>query len=67
MECGTWGTVDEVPVLAAVGAGGRRAGLASASQAVPITSIEPNISQHRATGISELDREIGRASCRERV
>ena len=31
LECGTWGTVDEVPVLSAVGGSGRRAGLASAS------------------------------------
>jgi len=59
LECGTWGTVDEVPVLAAVGSNGRRAGLASASQPVPITSIEPNVSQHRATGIGELDRVLG--------
>jgi DNA repair protein RadA/Sms len=59
MECGTWGTVDEVPVLAAVGAGGRRAGLGSASRPVPITSIEPNVSQHRTTGIGELDRVLG--------
>lgn len=59
MECGTWGTVDEVPVLSAVG--GRRAGLASASssRAVPITSVEPNASQHRSTGVGELDRVLG--------
>lgn len=59
MECGTWGTVDEVPVLSAVG--GRRAGIASASasRAVPITSVEPNASQHRSTGVGELDRVLG--------
>jgi DNA repair protein RadA/Sms len=59
LECGTWGTVDEVPVLSAVG--GRRAGLvsAAASQPVPITSIEPDASQHRSTGIGELDRVLG--------
>ncbi|MGD1344495.1 DNA repair protein RadA [Mycobacterium seoulense] len=59
MECGTWGTVDEVPVLSAVG--GRRAGpaSASASRAVPITSVEPNASQHRSTGVGELDRVLG--------
>ncbi|MEZ0349925.1 DNA repair protein RadA [Mycobacterium sp. pR1184] len=55
-ECGTWGTVDEVTVLSAVG--GRRS-LKPTSQAVPISSIEPNISQHRATGIGELDRVLG--------
>lgn len=61
LECGTWGTVDEVPVLAAVG--GRRAAAASASvsaaPAVPITSVEPNASRHRSTGIGELDRVLG--------
>ena len=56
LECGTWGTVDEVPALSAVA--GRRAGRA-ASQAVPITSIEPNASQHRSTGVDELDRVLG--------
>jgi DNA repair protein RadA/Sms len=62
LECGTWGTVDEVAVLSAVGSGGRRfANPASnaTSQAVPISSIEPNVSQHRSTGIDELDRVLG--------
>ena len=61
LECGTWGTVDEVTVLSAVGGSGRRAGLASvpASQAVPISSIEPNLSRHCSTGIDELDRVLG--------
>jgi len=61
LECGTWGTVDEAPVLSAVGAAGRRAGRASASasRAVPISSIEPNASHHRSTGIAELDRVLG--------
>ncbi|OBF51799.1 DNA repair protein RadA [Mycobacterium sp. 852002-53434_SCH5985345] len=59
LECGTWGTVDEAPVLTAVG--GRRAGpaSASASRPVPITSVEPNASQHRSTGVGELDRVLG--------
>ncbi|OBG35372.1 DNA repair protein RadA [Mycobacterium sp. E3198] len=59
-ECGTWGTVDEVPVLAAVG-GGRRAGAAaaSASRAVPISSIEAHSTRHRSTGVGELDRVLG--------
>lgn len=59
MECGTWGAVDEVPVLSAVG--GRRAVIASASASppVPITSVEPNASRHRSTGIGELDRVLG--------
>ena len=63
MECGTWGTVDEVTVLSAVGGGGRRSanlvGAAKASNAVPMSSIEPNLSQHRSTGIDELDRVLG--------
>ncbi|OBH93055.1 DNA repair protein RadA [Mycobacterium sp. E2733] len=59
LECGTWGTVDEAPVLTAVG--GRRVGSASASASrpVPITSVEPNASQHRSTGVGELDRVLG--------
>jgi DNA repair protein RadA/Sms len=61
LECGTWGTVDEVPVLAAVGGAARRAGLvsATASPAVPISSIAADLSHHRATGIDELDRVLG--------
>ncbi len=58
LECGTWGSVDEVAALSAVG-GGRRPGRALASQAVPITSIEPNVSRHRSTGLGELDRVLG--------
>lgn len=56
LECGTWGTVDEVPALSAVC--GRRAA-ASASRPIPITSVEPNVSRHRSTGIGELDRVLG--------
>ena len=59
LECGTWGTVDEVAVLSAVGFGRRSANLVSASKAVPISSIEPNLSRHRSTGIDELDRVLG--------
>ena len=61
LECGTWGTVSEVTVLSAVGGSGRRAGLASvpASAAVPLNSIEPNLSRHCSTGIDELDRVLG--------
>ncbi len=57
LECGTWGTVDEVAVLSAVGAGRRPAN--PASRAVPISSIAPNASRHRATGVAELDRVLG--------
>ena len=61
LECGTWGTVDEAPVLSAVGAAGRRAGRASASasRAVPIRSIQAHDTYHRSTGIAELDRVLG--------
>jgi DNA repair protein RadA/Sms len=60
LECGTWGTVDEVAVLSAVGSSGRRSSTSNTtSQAVPISSIEPNVSQHRSTGIAELDRVLG--------
>ncbi len=59
MECGTWGSVAEVTVLSAVGGGGRRAASGPASQAVPISSIAPNLSRHQSTGIDELDRVLG--------
>jgi DNA repair protein RadA/Sms len=61
LECGTWGSVSEVTVLSAVGGGRRAAGAAGgpASQAVPISSIAPNLSRHRSTGIDELDRVLG--------
>ncbi len=55
-ECGTWGTVDEIPTLSAVGGARRRP---SASRAVPITSVAPDISRHRSTGVGELDRVLG--------
>ncbi|MFP1153578.1 DNA repair protein RadA [Mycobacterium sherrisii] len=56
-ECGTWGTVEEVPVLSPVGGG--RPPVAAASRAVPISSVEVGVSRHRATGIEELDRVLG--------
>jgi DNA repair protein RadA/Sms len=62
MECGTWGTVDEVPAFASVAGGGRRSAHASANpaaRAVPLSSIEPDLTRHRPTGIDELDRVFG--------
>ncbi len=56
LECGTWGTVDEVPALSAVG-GARRG--PPANPAVPITSVAPDTSRHRSTGVDELDRVLG--------
>ncbi|MBO0680789.1 DNA repair protein RadA [Mycolicibacterium sp. S2-37] len=58
-ECGTWGTVDEAPVLAAVAGGAVRRSVAPSSPAVPITSINPGRTRHDATGVSELDRVLG--------
>ncbi|WP_373141853.1 DNA repair protein RadA [Mycobacterium marinum] len=63
-ECSSWGTVEEVSVLSAVGGGsrlGRRAHgpAVPTSQAVPISSVQPNLSRHRPTGIDELDRVLG--------
>jgi len=58
LECGSWGTVDEVAALSAVGGNGRRP-VTPASQAVPIRSVEPNLNRHRPTGIDELDRVLG--------
>ncbi|MDH6196353.1 DNA repair protein RadA/Sms [Mycobacterium frederiksbergense] len=60
-NCGTWGTVDEVAVLAASGiaGGAARRSVAPTSPAVPITSIDPGITRHYPTGVSELDRVLG--------
>ena len=57
LECGAWGSVEEA-ALSAVG-GGRRAGRHPAGQAVSLTSVEPDTSRHRSTGIAELDRVLG--------
>jgi DNA repair protein RadA/Sms len=59
LECGTWGSVEEVALLSAVAGGGRRSGVAAASRAVPITTIEPDATRHRSTGVGELDRVLG--------
>ncbi len=57
VDCGSWGTVDEVAVLAAVGNGKRS--VPSGSRAVPISAVEPNSSRHQSTGMDELDRVLG--------
>ena len=56
-ECGTWGTVDEVAALAAVGGVPQRVGVPS-TPAVPISSIDPDRTRHFPTGVSELDRVL---------
>ncbi|MGA9490295.1 MAG: DNA repair protein RadA [Mycobacterium sp.] len=58
LECGSWGSVDEVAVLSAV-RGSTRAVVSPSSAAVPITSIEADGTRHRPTGIDELDRVLG--------
>ncbi|MBO0863878.1 MAG: DNA repair protein RadA [Mycobacterium sp.] len=58
MECGTWGTVDEVAMLSTVN-GSRRRSVAPSCPAVPISSIEPHSARHCPTGVSELDRVLG--------
>ncbi|MEO3758399.1 DNA repair protein RadA [Mycobacterium sp. B14F4] len=58
-ECNTWGTVDEVAVLAAVAGSTVRRAVAPSSPAVPITSIDPGRTRHLHTGVPELDRVLG--------
>jgi DNA repair protein RadA/Sms len=58
-DCRTWGTVDEVPVLAAVNGSPVRRAVAPTSPAVPISSIDPGMTRHVHTGVSELDRVVG--------
>jgi DNA repair protein RadA/Sms len=57
-ECGTWGTVDEVPVIKVVGGRYQRSGVPN-SPAVPISSIAPDSARHDPTGVDELDRVLG--------
>lgn len=57
-ECGTWGTVDEVASLAAIGGTPQRTAVPSAP-AVPISSIDPDRTRHFPTGVGELDRVLG--------
>ena len=57
-ECGTWGTVEEIAALAAVGGAQQRAAVPS-TPAVPISSIDPEHTRHFPTGVSELDRVLG--------
>jgi DNA repair protein RadA/Sms len=58
-DCGTWGTVNEVAVLASLSSAPGRRAVAPTSPAVPITSIDPGATRHFHTGISELDRVLG--------
>lgn len=65
-ECGTWGSMDEAPVLAAVasrpGASLARAGasaLLPSTPATPITQVDGKATRAKATGVDELDRVLG--------
>ena len=58
-DCGTWGTVDEVAVLAAVNGSAAMRAVAPTSPAVPISSIDLGSTRHLHTGVSELDRVLG--------
>jgi DNA repair protein RadA/Sms len=58
-DCSTWGTVNEVAVLTALGSTPGRRAVAPTSPAVPISSIDPGSTRHFHTGISELDRVLG--------
>jgi DNA repair protein RadA/Sms len=58
-DCGTWGTVDEVATVSALGGAGGARSVVPTSPAVPITSIDPGVTRHFHTGISELDRVLG--------
>ncbi len=58
-DCGTWGTVDEVAVLAAVSGSNALRAVAPTSPAVPISSIDVGSTRHLHTGVSELDRVLG--------
>jgi DNA repair protein RadA/Sms len=57
-DCGTWGTVEEIAALAAVGGSSPR-GVAPLTPAVPISSIDPDRTRHFPTGVTELDRVLG--------
>jgi DNA repair protein RadA/Sms len=58
LECGAWGSVDEVAVLSAV-RGSTRGVVGPSSAAIPISSVEPDGTRHCPTGIGELDRVLG--------
>ncbi len=57
-DCGTWGTVEEVAALATIPVSPQR-GIASATPAVPISSLDPDRTRHFPTGVTELDRVLG--------
>jgi DNA repair protein RadA/Sms len=58
-DCGTWGTVNEVATVSALGKSSGPRSVVPTSPAVPITSIDPGATRHFHTGVSELDRVLG--------
>ncbi|MGJ6121861.1 DNA repair protein RadA [Mycolicibacterium sp. Y3] len=58
-DCGTWGTVNEVAALTSFDGKSIRRAVTPTSPAVPITSIDPGVTRHLPTGVSELDRVLG--------
>ncbi|MCP9275570.1 DNA repair protein RadA [Mycolicibacterium arenosum] len=58
-DCGTWGTVDEVASVSALGGTAGTRAVAPSSAAVPLSSIDPGSTRHFPTGIEELDRVLG--------
>ncbi|WP_213574305.1 DNA repair protein RadA [Rhodococcus sp. USK13] len=65
-ECGSWGSMDEAPILAPVasrpGASLAKAGAGAvlpSTPATPITKIDSTSTQAKPTGIGELDRVLG--------
>lgn len=58
-DCGTWGTVDEVASVSALGGAAGSRAVTPSSAAVPISSIDPGTTRHFRTGIDEFDRVLG--------
>lgn len=62
-DCGSWGSIDEVPILAAVplrtGTGGQRVAMLPSTPAVPISQVDGKTTRARPTGVEELDRVLG--------
>ncbi len=58
LECGTWGTVDEVAAVTAW-RGTNRCSPVAASVPVSINSVDPHRARHCPTRVGELDRVLG--------
>lgn len=58
-DCGTWGTVEEIAVLGAIGGDSASRAIVPSTPAVPISSIDPERTRHLPTHVDELDRVLG--------